>query len=386
MRTLVIAVLLCCFQARAFGDESLRKLTTKLLDRHACAVLPHLSTAERNAAYFTMPSVVVGAALREGAGGSTRKEWDTVLGLQEGEDVEVKALADYISQQKELRFGSGSAVFLPPTASVLPSYLRYVQRMHGAEVRSVDFRNPAHVVEMNRWFENQSGIENVLNPGELAENTELVVASACKLDVGWGTKMTRTSDIFHVDGKEVRTDFAEGEYVGLKRSSYAGYEVITVPLAGSAKLWFVLGNTTADVPKIASAFAAQEFSGFGKFTEIKGKSILRVPEIKITSDRSLISIYQALGIKKSFQRGADFSRMTSKPDVEIEKMELKSELVMDHQGIRGGQVVWAAARPRGLFSKPELQGEEIVINRPFVAFIAEENTGAAIVLFSMVRP
>ncbi len=226
MRMLVVLALLGCLSAPTYGDEQLRKIATKLVDQHACAVLPHLLTAENNAVYFTMPSIVVGAAIREGAAGETRDEWDKVLGLKDGEEAEVKRLADFIASQESFHYRSGSAVFLPPTAQVLPSYLRYVRRMHGAEVRPVDFGNPAHVAEMNRWFKANSGIDDVLKEGELARNTEIVISSACKLDVDWASKMTRTTDTFYGDGDPITTDFAEGEYEGLKRGSFAGHEVI----------------------------------------------------------------------------------------------------------------------------------------------------------------
>ncbi len=301
--------------------------------------------------------------VKEGAAGETRTEIVNALGGEEDWSAICEAL-----EKSGLKIAN--AAFSTSDITVKSEYAQALSQ-YAAEWFPMD----SDIVDrVNAWTkEHTDGLIEKLMDAAPSEETKLILLNAAAMDAEWYIPFMRdatTEEVFHApEGDENVSmmrqegyfEYAETEHAQLLRLRYRD-STLTMLIA--------LPNEESDVKTVLSELSEQ---GLGYFSGIEGESYLPIslPRTDFSASNTLNEVLMSAGIRTAFEENADFSGITDTP-LFLNTIRQKARLVIDEAGTKAAavtEVCWATA---------SLIVEEPIVfkaDRPFVALIADEETG-----------
>ncbi len=271
----------------------------------------------------------------------------------------------------------------------LPAFLDTLGEHYGSGLRILDFaRDPeTSRVTINNWVSEQteSRIKDLLPKGIIDEMTRLVLTNAIYFNAAWAHPFTpqETTDgtFYLLDGSEVvapmmrQTEmfgYAERDGLQVVELPYDGYElsmVIVLPEKGQlARLEDELDAKTLDA----------------LLSELTDHNVaLTMPRFKIESELGLAETLQALGMVDAFDPNlADLSGMDGTTDLFVQDVVHKAFVDVDETGTE------AAAATAVIVAQESapLNPLQVTVDRPFVFFIRDIQTGAVLFVGRIVDP
>lgn len=308
-----------------------------------------------------------------------------------------KALGDELARRGEGAAGKDAGGFRLSVANALWGQKDYqflaeftglLAQNYGAGMQLVDYVNAVEEarVTINDWISRQTEgkIKDMIAPGVLDSMTRLVLTNAIYFNAAWATpfdeRQTQDGPFTRLDGSQVQVPmmaqtgalrYAEGDGYQAVELPYDGYElamVILLPAAGR----FEAFEGSLDAAR-AEAIVA----------DLAGTQVaLTMPRFKFDSQFSLADALSAMGMPLAFTPEADFSGMTGNRDLSISAVLHKAYVAVDEAGTEAAA---ATVVDMTLTSAPA-SPVEVKVDRPFLFFIRDAQTGAVLFVGRVVDP
>jgi serpin B len=271
------------------------------------------------------------------------------------------------------------------------AYTKALAELPGVAVRQVD---PAKAGEAVKQINDEvrkatrGKIADLLSPGDVSAETKAVLASATFLAAGWLYPFTPTAapQPFHVDEKrsvKVAT-----------LTNLQSYRAVRDPDADALELPYRQGRLSMVIllPDHLTPLSSFEDSLSDKRLDELLSAIdaaaprpvaVSLPKFKIASRKySLKEPLAELGLAAAFGGKADFSGLSSKGNLELDKVIHQTVLEVDEYGTVAAAATASPLLPR---RRPADAGQ-FIVERPFVFLIRDRASGAVLFLGRVVDP
>ena len=329
-------------------------------------VLRALTDGTKNQVLSPVSLAYALAMAAEGAEGVTEDEIEKALGTDD--------LDDWIEKNGPKLTAAGlklaNAAFITGEIQPDADYIEDLKKDFGAEWfdMSDDMAD-----KINQWTkEHTDGLIEKLIDGELDPLSQLVLVNAVAMDAKWSSPFeadSTTDGTFHAPDGDVTVpmmhqtlfaDYAENDEALILRLTYSD---------SGLSMLLALPKDGQSVANVLDALSAKGLSYFS-FPEEMTNISLTMPKVDLSAKNTLNDALQALGIRTAFSDSADFSDITKEIPLQIAEVVQKARLVVDEDGTKA-----AAATEVEIRAMAALQEVDFTLDRPFVAVIAEEETG-----------
>jgi len=313
----------------------------------------------------------------QGAEGDTRAAFSEALGLGDlpvGEAAAGQAaLAEALARDGEdIVLAIANALWGDAGIDWRAGFLETLRARFGAEVRTVDFADPAAAGAINAWVEEQTRGMIPTLVDSLPPDTAMVLANAVYFRGLWQTPFDpeRTEDApFALGGGGSAEVAMMARTDRFRYRASGGTQAVILPYGeGGMELVLVLPPADAPAPDadtLAGWFAPE---GFGM-----RDGTVRLPRLDLTYESSMIDALGALGLGVAFSGAADFSRMADAP-LFIGDVLHKTALTLDEEGTEAAAVTGVTVRVTSLAPEPFT----LTLDRPFYLAIRDTATGAVL--------
>ncbi len=330
-------------------------------------VLRALTDGTKNQVFSPVSlAYALGMAL-EGADGATEDEIEKALGTDD--------LDDWIEKNGSKLTAAGlklaNAAFITGEIQPEADYIEDLKKDFGAEwfEMSGDMAD-----KINQWTkEHTDGLIEKLIDGELDPLSQLVLVNAVAMDAKWSSPFSsdETADgIFHApDGDVTASMMHQTLYADYAETDEAQILRLTYSDSGLSML-LALPKDGQSVTGVLDKLSEKGLSYFS-FPEEMTEVSLTMPKIDLSAKNTLNDALQALGVRTAFSDSADFSDITKSMPLQIAEVVQKARLVVDEDGTKAA----AATEVSICAMSAPMPSVDFTLDRPFVAVIAEEETG-----------
>ena len=330
-------------------------------------VLRALTDGTKNQVLSPVSLAYALAMAAEGAEGVTEDEIEKALGTDD--------LDDWIEKNGPKLTAAGlklaNAAFITGEIQPDADYIEDLKKDFGAEWfdMSDDMAD-----KINQWTkEHTDGLIEKLIDGELDPLSQLVLVNAVAMDAKWESPFeadSTTDGTFHAPDGDVTVpmmhqtlfaDYAENDEALILRLTYSD---------SGLSMLLALPKDGQSVTGVLDALSAKGLSYFS-FPEEMTNISLTMPKVDLSAKNTLNDALQALGIRTAFSDSADFSDITKSMPLQIAEVMQKARLVVDEDGTKAAAATEVDIRAMAALGDPV----DFTLDRPFVAVIAEEETG-----------
>jgi serpin B len=286
------------------------------------------------------------------------------------------------------RLNVANAIWGQKDYRFLDEYLDVLAQNYGAGLRIVDFINETEQsrLTINKWVSDQTEekIKDLIPEGVINQLTRLVLTNAIYFNAAWEHPFQEhaTSDgQFHLlDGGDVNVPMMrQSESFGYAEGD--GYQAVELPYDGREMSMVVLLPAAGQFNTFEDKLNAEFVTAITGNLKIQRVS-LTMPKFEYESSFGLKKALDTLGMGVAFTDAADFSGMDGKHDLLIQDVVHKAFVSVDESGTEAAA---ATAVIVGLTSAP---AEPVVmtIDRPFIFFIRDMQTGSIIFVGCVLKP
>ncbi len=312
-----------------------------------------------------------------------------------GLDLNNRNQGDPANDDKYLKLNISNEVWGQKDFSFLDTYLDTLMINYGAGIRLVDFMNNPEQARLaiNGWVAEQTEnkIKDLLAQNDVTNQTRLVLTNTIYFNASWGIPFdpVHTYDgVFHLDDETTVTVpmMIPKEGSGENGEKYAAvrgadYTAVQLPYYGDAFSMLIIvpdNGMFVNFELNLSSTAIDEIVNSIEIQEVD----LRMPKFEYETKLDLSETLSDMGIIDAFVPGvADFSGMDGRLDLSIEKVIHQASITLDEAGTEASA---ATAVTMYLTSLPDPL--EIIIDRPFIYLIRDNQTGSILFLGRVKNP
>lgn len=325
-----------------------------------------------------------------GAKNKTENEMQNVLHFEKNSDDFHNAYSKYINQiknNKNINLNIANALWAQKGFYFEKKYINLLKNAYNTKIQTVDFKNNAskQVKKINKWVYKQTNkkIKDLLNPSSINALTRLVLVNAVYFQANWKTKFKPKksyNDNFYLsNGKIKKCKFMTNKlYLYVYEAS--NYTAVNIPYKkNEASFVVILPQKRININQFVKDFSFSDYETF--LNSMRKRDVeLHLPKFKLTTQFNLSESLKNIGMPEAFSDNADFSGMTGKRDLKIDKVIHKAFVEVSESGTEA-----AAATGVVLMEKTAHKKKDIVLfkaNHPFIFLIIDNSTNA--ILFSGV--
>lgn len=364
-------------ESPARAPSTLEKQMVESSNSFGFELFRNIAAAEPDSSLFISPlsvSAALGMAYN-GAASSTAEAMKQVLGYDGMTTDEInqayKSLFGLLtSLDTRVQFNIANSAWYRQGFTLNESFVDALQTWFDAEIRGLDFNDPASVGIVNDWVsEKTSGkIEEIID--EMNPLTVLLLINALYFKADWTTRFD-ADDTFEgefnlPDGSrkscammQVRAKFPYFEndlFQSVSLPYGNGQFTMTVFLPKS-------GKTVADIlPEFTSENWAVWMNSY-----LSQETAVRFPKFSMEYGIELKDILSDMGMGIAFSGAADFSNITALYDLLISKVKHKTFIQVDETGTEAAAVTVVEFELTSA-------GPAIDLNRPFIFVIHDHHT------------
>ncbi|XP_077366448.1 protein Z-dependent protease inhibitor-like [Festucalex cinctus] len=320
------------------------------------------------------------AALLGSAGGATREQLQTALGLA---GLDPQNLPDVSSSLATSNLKQGVAVFAAADAQPAAAFAERLGREYGGEVKTAGFgagRDAADAV--NAWVRSQAGDQVQDGVADVDPQAKLLLATAASYQGRFSQAFNASAsqdERFYVSKYQVATvammSRTDKYFLAYDRALKSG--VLKLPMTDGAAMLLVLPDEDAHVGAVEDEVTGQKIrSWIGQLK--KTKLEVQLPRFFLDRSYSLRDVLRALGVLQIFQDDADLSAMGLPQGAKVAQVLHKAVTTMDESGqgdaSGGGASVFSSPPPR------------LTVNRPFLFVVYQQASGAPFLMGRLRDP
>lgn len=332
-----------------------------------------------------------------GAAGATQKQILKVLGtgnlpqtaLNEGFQ-QIGAIID--SKNTNFTLTTANALWYQNGTSINPAFIEVNQQVFGANVQAIDFYNGTSATIINSWAsqETQGNITNVVSyPFDPAPS--LLLANAVYFKGNWQTPFATNLTLpstFHLKGGPVTVPMMN-QTGTFSYCATKSYQAIQLPYQGGDLAMYVFLPSANS--SIATLLGTIENMGWQKasqngFSEQSGS--LSLPRFNLNYKVNLIPSLKALGMTSAFSNTpgvADFQNISAIYRLYISSVNQQAVIKVNETGTEAAAVTTIGLATCSAIGFP-LNSFNMIVNRPFVFFIEDQQTGTILFMGEVLNP
>jgi serpin B len=335
------------------------------------------------------------AMVLPGARGATADQIEKLL--RSGLDAEraaaaAGALQSILSEQAEadeLDLRLSNAVWTQHGLPLNQPFVRALTAAFRAGVREVDFRHDPEAarVAINRLVAEQTAgkIADLFEAGAIDSECRLVLTSAIYLQARWqhafDPDQTRPEP-FHRPGgsadvpmlhRQGRLDYARGD----------GWRAVELPYRGARLVMDVVVPDEGGFDRFRAGLDADRLGEL--LASLDPREVrLALPKFSFDSDLDLGAPLMALGMRAPFSNGADFSGITERDRLRIDRIVQRAHVEVDERGTTAAAATGTTMRLVSMVApSPPV---ELRVDRPFLFAVRDRTTGALLFLGQVADP
>lgn len=343
------------------------------------------------------------AMLYLGSAGETSAEIGQTLGWQQNSEALHRTLYQ-LSEQ--LRKGASDTTYTLGIANriwankndlcVRKNYQQQATDLYNAPPLSLDFTNtPAAIKTINDWAsDNTNGkIKELYGPNALSTDTKIILANAVYFKADWlnafDKRGTQKDDFFAA--KTLKTDFMHNiidKNDALKHFDEPTFNALSMPYKGKKLSMYILlpkENTPLDtfVLSLTAPMLQKMLTENGEHFD---KVNIKLPKWTVNYDVEMSDkLLPALGMRKIFE-SADLSRMTTVKNLLVSSVLHKTFIAVDEKGTEAAAVTSIEVTTESAARFQEIKIIEFHATRPFLYFIADNQSGTILFMGNMSQP
>jgi serpin B len=378
---------------RNFLKEKKKNMTTKITPTATFGFkLLSREVAQKPNENVLVSPVSVSVALgmtANGARGATLESLIRGLSLTGPADGIAAHNADYAALLGELKgsklgvtLNIANALWAADGVEFNPDFLATCWNKFKAAVNVEDFADKATLDNINQWCADKTNKKITKILEELDPSNIMYLLNAVYFKGTWTEQFDKnaTKDgAFQTPGgsKQHPLMFRAGNMLHAKT---ADYEAVALPFGTEKRihLYVFLPNQGKTPVDIVNGFNQETFTAaVQSFSESDG--VLKLPRFKVEYGNQLNASLKALGMEPAFLKTADFSGMGDGLDeLHITDVQHKTFASFDEEGGEAAAVTSVGVGFECVAAPPW----QLTVNKPFVAVLADKDTGA--VLFNGV--
>ncbi|MCD4745953.1 MAG: serpin family protein [Bacteroidales bacterium] len=330
-----------------------------------------------------------------GAKGETAKQMSQVLHYHlKPDNVQNDfsiLLNDLKKRNKEkIKLNIANSLWAQKDYYFLDDYFNSIKKYYGAGLQFVDFKDDAEReksrILINEWVEKETNnkIKDILFPGALIPTTRLVLVNAIYFYGNWANQFHKEltkNDKFYINTEKTVNSLFMNQQSEFKYFETELLKGIELPYAGNEISMLVLLPKAKDgLQELENSFTYKNYRNWNSMLT-KKEVKLSIPKFEMTSEFNLGSVLSGMGMPDAFSFNADFSGMTGKKDLKIDKVVHKAFVEVNEKGTEA-----AAATAVMMMEKAAPIHKKIKIfkaDHPFI-FIIKDNLNGSILFIGRV--
>lgn len=409
---LLLPLLLCFFVPTGVLSVHSRRKTARLLrqqeqqqqiqQEHAAAIssvadsnnqlgLRLLQTAgERNVLLSPLSVSVVLNMVLLGARGRTAYQMSAQLNHPDknGFSALLKEMTSPVGQGRATSLDLASAMLIEEGAPFNESYHREIEDLFDANLAVARFaQNPDEIVkEVNAWASHKTRgrIDKFLDQAPDSA-TKMLVLNAMYFKGNWKTKFdpefTESRTFNNQNGSKSRVPMMfliNGFEFG--HDDALDVDVLKLPYADDhfSMILVVPRNRQNTIGAVVQGLSADKLNALLGHLETQNVE-LSMPKLSVHQLIKLRGSLELLGLKVPFSESANFKGISEKLDLKLNDVLHKAALDVDEEGTRA-----VAATQAQFVSKSLVQFTQFTVDRPFLALIRHEKSGAIVFIAQIV--
>ncbi len=355
-----------------------------------------LSATEDGNLFYSPASIALALGMTwSGAKGPTAAEMARVLHLPDDDPGTLAAFHDLLAALEPrgdaYELHVANRLFGRQGAGFLPTFLGGVAQGFGAPLQEVDFVGDpdGSRILINDWVAEQTRdrILDLLAPGTIDRDTELVLTNAIYFLAGWAEAFQEgqtTEAVFHrALDPAVAVPFME------KTESFRYHEndrvqVVALPYAEhELEMVVVLPREAGGLADLEQNLNWQDVEGWIDGLAARRVQV-RLPRFELEGEFALSTVLAEMGMPTAFTDQADFSGMNGKRNLLISRVVHKAFVKVDEQGTEAAAAtaVVMKATSIGPMGDPVL----FQADHPFLFMIKHRTSGAMLFMGRVADP
>ena len=325
--------------------------------------------SEENVVTSPYSAAVCLSMLAEGAGGTTRTEFDSALGG-------IMFKAEDLGGNDTLIVESANSIWIDDNFSIRNSYADMLQKDFDAFITTQRFSDPATVKAINNWcLEHTDGkIGDMID--RLSPDMVMVLVNALYFNAPWADSFDpelTSEEIFHGRSRNSKVQMMHrtGQY---EYAKLYDTQLIRLPYQGDRySMYVALPPEGVDLDKVIPQISEERFNSALEMMSPK-KVKLSLPKFKVETSMLLNSALQNMGIRTAFTSAADFHGISAMGPLVLDQVKQKCYVEVAERGTEAAAVTVAQIRLTSVRVNPEDMAV-MTVNRPFVFMITDSFTG-----------
>ncbi|MCF7918958.1 MAG: serpin family protein [Candidatus Cloacimonetes bacterium] len=349
--------------------------TSTAISDFSFRLLQQLETEEN--LVFSPYSIYTALAMTsEGAAGDTQKQMAAILQNPQSTDLAKLQLSLSQNTGKYLQWQVANSLWLEQDFKVEKKFLKILQREYLAEIQRADFiRQPQQSLQMiNNWVSDntQGKIPAILN--ELDPLTRLVLINAVYFLGDWEYPFRAEvshDDDFHTSQTTVSVPFMQQTHTFYYYDD-AFLQAVMLPYKDSDFAMLLILPREKGISELLNGFDVNFFDRIRNSQENQ-RVDLSLPRFQLDYKRELSADLSILGMPLAFAPQADFSRISKKHSLMIDKVMHRAFIVVNEKGTEAAA---ATAVSINLTSAgPPKTPIIFKADHPFLFLLLEKQTG-----------
>jgi serine protease inhibitor len=354
------------------------------------ALFRQLAAASKDSNIFASPlsaDMALGMTMG-GAAGATYDQMRTALAFGTTSEADINlsyqsllALLTSIDPTSDIRVAN--SIWYRNGFPFNQSFLDASKTIFNAQVKGLDFAQPAAVTSINDWVNTATSGKITKIVDRITADQVMFLINAIYFKGNWRDRFDPSEtkdDVFHGIAGNQTMRFMH-RYGTLRFLSRPDLSAVDLPYGnGAYSMTVILPATTSSVDQVAASLTPDAWNTLaGQFHEIK--SDLWLPKLKLEWERTLNDDLKTLGMRDAFiPDGADFTRMstTRGRNLYIDKVKQKTYVDINEEGTEAAavtsvEITYTSAAPA------------MRVDRPFIFVIRERLTGTVLFMGKIVR-
>ena len=332
-----------------------------------------------------------------GAAGQTKTEMQQVLGTTSLSQTIVNTASREINQSLNNTDTNNiltiaNAIWYQKGIPAKPDFISCNRQFFGATVDALDFTNSHAVEAINSWAsEKTRGKITHIADGMMSPPPKLFLANAVYFKGKWQDpfESRNTKDrAFHLpDGSQKQLPMMEKtDRFTYRRGS--GYQAVRLPYEGwKLAMYVFLPDPGSDPEKLVGIMTGDKWERVTRpgFEDRDGTVVL--PKFKLEYGVKLEQTLKTLGMNVAFNPfgAADFSGMSSRP-LYISAVRQQTFVEVNEEGTEAAAVTGMPVPEASGPEPPPPPPFQMIVDRPFLFLIADEQTGTILFMGIIFEP
>ena len=368
-----------------FGQDLDSREIIEANNRFAINLYSQYKSEEGNIFFSPFSISTALAMVYEGAEGKTAKEIKSVFGFPKYDNSRRNQYSNLLSEinkkDKEYALNTANALWADQDFHFLDEYLTTVEKYYEGKTTNLDFRNEPDSSRLiiNNWVEDKTNnkIKDLFPQYTITKRTRLVLTNAIYFKAKWLIQFDadKTSDeYFRINpDKSIKVPMMQptSQKSIFNYTQSKDLQILEIPYVGEDLAMLILLPLGDDIEALENSFTIEKLTEWKKSLR-KRRVNIYIPKFKFETKYFLSETLSDLGMPTAFTNLADFSGMTGKKDLIIDKVIHQAFIEVNEEGTEA-----AAATGFGMSEVESMPPPTPIFkaDHPFIFIIQQNETG-----------